>query len=53
MIVTIMQPYFFLYIGYFKHLECSDIFVVYDDVQYIKNGWVNRNRILIEKIHLG
>ena len=47
MIVTIMQPYFFPYIGYFQLLECSDIFVVYDDVQYIKGGWINRNNILL------
>jgi WbqC-like protein family len=46
MIVSIMQPYFFPYIGYFQLAACSDIFVFHDDVQYIKGGWVNRNRIL-------
>ncbi|WAK00575.1 WbqC family protein [Methylobacter sp. YRD-M1] len=49
MIVTIMQPYLFPYIGYFQLLECSDIFVVGDDMQYIKGGWINRNRILVNQ----
>lgn len=35
------------YIGYFQLIYASDIFVIYDDVQYIKSGWVNRNRILL------
>ena len=42
-----MQPYFFPYIGYFQLINAVDIFVFYDDVNFIKNGWVNRNRILI------
>ncbi|MBV9584317.1 MAG: WbqC family protein [Alphaproteobacteria bacterium] len=46
MIVSIMQPYFFPYIGYFQLIAASDVFVFHDDVQYIKNGWINRNRIL-------
>jgi hypothetical protein len=46
MIVAIMQPYFFPYIGYFQLMAASDIFVGHDDVQYIKGGWVNRNRAL-------
>jgi hypothetical protein len=46
MIVSIMQPYFFPYLGYFQLISQSDVFVLYDDVKYIKNGWVNRNRIL-------
>ena len=45
--VAIMQPYFFPYIGYFRLIAGSDLFVVYDDVQYIKGGWANRNRIEI------
>jgi len=44
--VAIMQPYFFPYIGYFQLIAASDVFVLHDDVQYIKGGWVNRNRIL-------
>jgi hypothetical protein len=45
--VVVMQPYFFPYLGYFQLFQACDLFVVYDDVQYIKNGWINRNRILI------
>ena len=45
--VAIMQPYFFPYIGYFSLIKVVDLFVFYDDVNYIKGGWVNRNRILI------
>jgi hypothetical protein len=44
--LAIMQPYFFPYIGYFQLIAASDVFVLHDDVQYIKGGWVNRNRIL-------
>lgn len=43
--VAIMQPYLFPYIGYFQLMRESDVFVFSDDVQYIKDGWVNRNRI--------
>jgi hypothetical protein len=43
--VAIMQPYFFPYIGYFDLLHNVDLFVVYDTVQYIRRGWINRNRI--------
>lgn len=45
MIAAIMQPYFFPYIGYFQLMHAADIFVFFDDVQYINRGWVNRNRI--------
>lgn len=45
--VSIMQPYLFPYVGYFCLIQASDIFVFYDDVNYIKQGWVNRNRILL------
>lgn len=47
--VGIMQPYFFPYIGYWQLLNAVDIYVVYDDVNYINRGWVNRNRILINQ----
>jgi len=46
MIVAIMQPYFFPYIGYFQLMKAVDRFVFYDDAQFMKGGWVNRNRIL-------
>jgi len=41
-----MQPYFFPYIGYFQLIRNCDCFVVFDSVQYIKQGWINRNRVL-------
>jgi hypothetical protein len=41
-----MQPYFLPYIGYFQLLEYCDSFVLYDDIEYTKRGWINRNRIL-------
>lgn len=45
MIAAVMQPYFFPYVGYFQLMQAVDVFVIYDDVQYINRGWVNRNRI--------
>lgn len=42
----IMQPYLFPYIGYFQLINAVDEFVIYDDVQYIKNGWINRDKVL-------
>lgn len=46
--IAIMQPYLFPYIGYFQLIHSVDSFIIYDDVQYIKGGWINRNRILFE-----
>ena len=43
----IMQPYFFPYLGYWQLLANVDKYVVYDDVTYIKGGWINRNNVLI------
>lgn len=48
MVISLLQPYFFPYLGYFQLIAASDVFVVYDDAQFMKNGWVNRNRILGE-----
>jgi len=45
--VSIMQPYLFPYLGYFHLMEASDVIVLYDDVNYLKAGWVNRNRLLL------
>ncbi len=45
--ISIMQPYIFPYLGYFHLIESSKLFVFYDDVHYIKKGWINRNRILL------
>lgn len=44
--IAIMQPYLFPYVGYFQLIDAVDEFVVHDDVQYVKGGWINRNRIL-------
>jgi hypothetical protein len=41
-----MQPYFFPYIGYWQLINAVDCFVLFDESQYMKGGWVNRNRIL-------
>ena len=43
----IMQPYFMPYIGYWQLMAAVDTYVVYDDVNYIKGGWVSRNNILL------
>jgi hypothetical protein len=45
--VAIMQPYLFPYIGYFQLINSVDEFVIYDNIQYTKKGWINRNRILV------
>ena len=42
-----MQPYLFPYIGYLQLVSASDIFIFYDDVDFIKGGWINRNKIAI------
>ncbi len=44
--VAIMQPYFLPYIGYFQLMKCVDQFVVYDNIQFTKKGWIHRNRFL-------
>ena len=41
----IMQPYFVPYIGYWQLMNLVDTYIFYDDVNYIKGGWINRNRI--------
>lgn len=45
--LAIMQPYFFPYIGYFQLINSVDKFVFYDDVNFIKKGWIHRNNLLI------
>lgn len=45
--IAIMQPYFLPYIGYFQLVNAVDRFVVYDNIQYTKKGWITRNRILL------
>lgn len=47
MTIGIMQPYFMPYIGYFQLMKAVDKYIIYDDVNYIKGGWVSRNYLLI------
>jgi len=42
-----MQPYFFPYIGYWQLISAVDTFVIYDDVNYFKKGFVSRNYVLV------
>jgi len=45
--LAVMQPYIFPYLGYFHLIEATDKIIFYDDVNYIRRGWINRNRILM------
>ena len=45
--LSIMQPYFLPYIGYFQLIAAADQFVIYDQIKYTKKGWINRNRMLL------
>jgi hypothetical protein len=45
--LAIMQPYFFPYVGYFQLMSSVDEFIIYDNIEFSKNGWINRNRILV------
>ncbi len=47
MVLAIMQPYFLPYIGYFQLLKAVDKFVLYDDVNFINRGFINRNNLLV------
>jgi hypothetical protein len=48
--MVILQPSYIPWRGYFHQIQKADVFVFYDDVQYDKHGWRNRNRI---KTHQG
>jgi hypothetical protein len=48
--IAIMQPYFLPYIGYFQLMASVDKFVVFDDVNFINRGWINRNRLLLNGV---
>ena len=45
MIVGILQPSYLPWLGFFEQIYQSDVFVFYDDVQFEKGSWRNRNRI--------
>ena len=51
--VAIMQPYFLPYIGYFQLIQAADKFVVYDNIEFTKKGWINRNKILVSRYKIG
>lgn len=44
-VLASMQPYLFPYVGYFQLMKAADIFVINDVVAYIRQGWINRNRL--------
>lgn len=44
--VSIMQPYFFPYAGYFRLFAAADLFVIFDCVQFPRRGWVHRNQLI-------
>jgi len=44
--VAITQPYFFPYLNYYKLANLADVFILLDDVNYIKRGFINRNTII-------
>jgi len=48
--VVILQPSYIAWRGYFEQIRRADLFVFYDDIQYDKHGWRNRNQI---KTHQG
>lgn len=45
--ISVMQPYFFPYLGYLQMFNAADKFVLLDDVNFIMRGYINRNSILI------
>ena len=46
MTIGIMQPYFMPYIGYISLIKHTDRFILFDTVQFIRHGWIERNRML-------
>ena len=46
MTVGIMQPYFLPYLGYWQLMNAVDTYVIYDNIEFTKNSWIRRNRIL-------
>lgn len=45
--IAIMQPYLFPYIGYWQLVNAAEKFIIFDDVNYINKGYINRNNILV------
>ena len=46
--LAIMQPYFFPYLGYFQAINAVDKYILYGNLDYITEGWMHRNRILVK-----
>ena len=46
--LAVMQPYLFPYLGYFQLINAVDKIVIYDNIEYTRKGWINRNRILLD-----
>jgi len=44
-VVVVLQPSYLPWLGFFDQMRRSDVFVYYDDVQFDKHGWRNRNRL--------
>lgn len=51
--IAVMQPYLFPYIRYFQLIDAVDVFVFFDDVQYLRRGWINRNRLMSKQSKAG
>jgi hypothetical protein len=43
--LVVLQPGYLPWLGYFDLMHKADVFVHYDDVQFDKHGWRNRNRV--------
>ena len=48
--LAIMQPYFMPYLGYFQAISAVDKYILYDKVNFIKRGWINRNQIFVQNL---
>lgn len=46
--LAIMQPYFMPYIGYFQAIAAVDKYILYSNLNFIKEAWMNRNRLLLK-----
>lgn len=44
--IAIMQPYFMPYLGYISLIKHTDEFIIFDTPQFMRHGWIERNRIL-------
>ena len=47
--MVVLQPGYLPWLGFFDQMRRSDVFVYYDDAQYDKHGWRNRNRIKTQR----